>query len=136
MTFKKSDEVMAPRKKNGQFVKKSEAIRRIQARELISKINLKKTKKLEQKVKINVNNTGRRIVDTALLGKSMWCRGCEIPLSFSNVEKETQRGLASIFNIRCSKCSSIIEVASSETVQTGSGSTLFAVNCKAAAGKL
>ncbi|KAK0166595.1 hypothetical protein PV327_004088 [Microctonus hyperodae] len=93
-----------------------------------------KAKKLDQKVKINVNNTGRRIVDTALLGKRMWCRGCEIPSSFSNVEEESQRGLASIFNIRCSKCSSIIGVASSETVQTGSRSTLFAVNCKAAAG--
>ncbi|KAK0079804.1 hypothetical protein PV325_000805 [Microctonus aethiopoides] len=73
-------------------------------------------------------------MDTALLGRSMWCRGCKISLSFSNVEKETQRGLTSIFNIRSSKCSSIIEVASSETMQTGSGYTLFAVNCEAAAG--
>ena len=81
--------------------------------------------------------SGRRIFEVALLGQNMWCHSCDIPLSFRFMEQEHQKGLASVFKIRCYKCLAVYDVASSTTSAdlSGSGRSLFSVNLKLALGK-
>ena len=127
-----------PRAKSGRFVKKSELerVKKVasQAKVLVKCAQEKKAAR--QAEREPVHNIGRRVVDLAVLANNMWCADCEIPLSFRWIEKEVQRGLASIFHVRCGTCLKVICVPTSTSFKLpdNTGYPLYSVNCKAAAG--
>ena len=48
--------------------------------------------------------TGRELVNTEVLAKSMWCNYCKIPLSFNQAVDKLQKGLSNIYSIECINC--------------------------------
>lgn len=134
---------MAPRAKNGRFIKKGEAKRREVASKNANLRNNKVRKLKEQRAQKQRNekqreelaHLGRDIWDREALANNMWCEDCENPLSLRFQEKVTYIGLAAIMHVRCHKCNKLHKVSTSKKVLSGNGKTLFAVNCKAAASK-
>lgn len=125
------------RGKQGRFVKKNEAQRRRTLSECAKKFNevvQEKKKQRQQEAKEPVYYMGNRVMNPGLLAKTMWCDECDVPLSFRGLEKEVQRGLASIFYIRCHNCLLLKTINSGTKMQSTDGYALYSINCKAAAG--
>lgn len=79
--------------------------------------------------------SGRRVVNLKVMAQHMDCTSCKAVLSLRNIEKETRRGLASIFLVRCRDCL-ILNIVPTDNVHPGPGNrSLFAVNSDAVAGK-
>lgn len=134
---------MAPRAKNGRFIKKGEEERRIKCSKIILDMNdrvrkrksRQAQKELNDKQKARLALDGQDIIERGTLGEKMWCKDCDVALSFRHEEKVSYCGLAAILHIRCYKCNKLYKIATSKKVLSGDGKTLFAVNCKAAASK-
>lgn len=119
------------------FIKKKEKLRR----EKVSKVNLERharNRAIKEGNSPVLTAVGRRVVDLALLASSLWCDFCDKSLSLKYLVEEHQYGLASKLSVRCDTCLDLKEVFTSATVPdtTGDGYSLYAVNCKAALGKI
>ncbi|XP_032684033.1 uncharacterized protein LOC116850178 [Odontomachus brunneus] len=82
---------------------------------------------------------GRRIVDLNSLGKNLICQSCGSILSLLDIEDEECKGLASLFTIKCRKCSKKTRVASDKhhvSSTNNKESNHFDVNTRAVIGVL
>ncbi|KAK0073369.1 hypothetical protein PV325_009816 [Microctonus aethiopoides] len=92
---------------------------------------------MRKKVKISpesdVSSTipqGNRICNFAHLAKEMFCKDCQKPLCFENVEKETIHGHASVLAIHCKECLLLNEVNTGKKFQCPNGYSVFGVNTR------
>jgi hypothetical protein len=120
------------------FVSKKEQARR----EKVSKAMKEKwsatrvRKAIREELAPVIVEAGRRVVDLQLFAKQMWCEDCDSALSLRFLEEERKFGLASKFTVRCHQCLLQKEVFTSALAPSEDGRPLYAVNCKAAVGKL
>lgn len=77
---------------------------------------------------------GRRIVNSKVITENSFCKYCKEPLRIADIESDTKYGLASIFNVKCSKYHTITEVPSDSQHQDKSTKNMrFHTNTKAVA---
>lgn len=77
---------------------------------------------------------GRRIVHIKTLGEQMICKTCTSILSLSDITDEKQRGLASIFYVKCRGCNISTEVHTDKRHAVSNQKIHFDTNTKAVIG--
>ncbi|KAK0071986.1 hypothetical protein PV326_000579, partial [Microctonus aethiopoides] len=115
----------------GKHIRDNYGIRRLQ--EQIPKPNQESERPSPSICKVE----GRRIVNLKVITENSFCKHCKEPLRIADIENDTKYGLASIFNVKCSKCHTITEVPSDSQHQDKSTKKMrFDTNTKAVAGIL
>lgn len=74
----------------------------------------------------------RRVVEIDTLTSQLWCKNCDVALSFKNIVGEKKLGLASVFNVKCMQCQLIQFV---HTNDYNKKDRTYEVNAKLAFGK-
>lgn len=125
------------RRWKGKFVKKSTLSGILNRVENGKKSSLSRKSKAIDKTKLQVPKVvnGNRIIHVHSFQEKMFCKACRKPLLIQHIEKETIRGLASIFKIRCSECTNLNSVETQEKYKNPStGQLIYSINTKAVLG--
>lgn len=142
-------------RKNGRFVKKKCLERELKAKEAKVKKSVERRQRLisetlaaspaeeynsdeaEAKQFASSVMDGRRVIDTSILWKEMFCLVCRKGLCFRDIVKEKSRGMAYVWTVRCPNCLLEKDIHSSPTyVSVKSGCSRYVVNAKLIFGEL
>lgn len=126
---------------NGRFIKKKQRDdyekRSATGKNNKGKIAVAKTllKTFEKNVEERFPVQGTRVLDLEHVAQNMYCKKCKSPLLLQNIRSDKIQGLASTFDILCTKCLVITEVDSGKKyLPPEKKKRVFVINSRVALG--